>query len=491
MKAIASKIIGMLFLAAMLASCTFSFLEVGDISIPEDQLVCTITDIVPDGKMYSYSTKAGVLQYYVEHYYTAGGKEKQQQKYSSAGVLQYSYLYEYDAAGNQSFAAYYDATNTLGWYRVSTYTGALVESIREFNGANALQWTKRYSYGTDTLAEKVLGLAAFDGSDTLTDYTQYEYTTFKNEIKPSITRVYGKTAATVKASSRALVSLTRPTTPTLTIPAMPDAAAYTALGALSYTYYYYDENGESEIVMDKDWYPQKITRTDGRVAKPVSMQLTWGTDHRISRKSSYYGTTLALDVALTYDSVSGYPTKAVTTGAMLLLPLEYEIIYDTSQIPTRLNVSSDGKLLQWFEYKYTGPSLPLTLTAIRSVDPFAMFDELVKAQLEILHYNGDNILLETFQFLADGNNIRLNVLDAAKANAINGYYLGAYDVEGRVASLTSHSADGTQLWSNSYSYADAIKLLDANIPEFGRLVDTYLTNDMANYAQAFVMDMLF
>jgi hypothetical protein len=506
-------------LVLALASCNFGFLDDADLTGTGE--VLTVVETAFDGgKRYSYYNSDTVLQYYEDHFIT-DSRTMQMQRYSAEDLLRYGYLYQYDG-DNRTLVAYYDSASTIKWYQVFTYPGTLVQTSAEFNAANILQWSRRYEYGTgDPQTGTIMASASYDGTGTLTGCAIYEY--LDGTISLSFLTEYGTVSCAVagsmsvagsvsgsapvsRATSKALepvkVNFLAPTIPEYTVPSIPDNAARSALGVSGYTYWHYDpaNNGTSELRLNEDWYPIRVSHSDDRLRleKSVSVELEWNDANQITRKKSYYGTTLALDVSMTYNA-DGYPLKASTSGAAMLLPLDFELIY-AERVPARLNVSSNGSLLQWFKYEYAGAVLPASFSSIRSIDPFALLDDLVKSSLVIKHYDGDDNRIETFEFIADDNDFRVNVRDSN--NALNGYYLASYDADDLVASLSAYDGAGSPQWEYSYGYADAVTdealLAKAGLSEaglstadFGRLAETYLTDDLTEYAKGFVMDLLF
>lgn len=465
-------------LALALASCNFGFLDDADLSGAGEVLREEVTAIT-GGERHAFYNSADELQYYEDHYITAA---------------------------KTMLLAYYNASNELRWYRAFTYNGETFETIAEYDGADARQWSRRYQYGngTDAPLTAIAKAASFASDGTPTGCAVYDE--FDSSDRASFMTSYGGVSCAVaglsvakaapgvaaRSTTRAIAPLKVPVAPVYAVPPIPDSPALDTLGVSGYTYWNYDSYGTSELSMDEDWYPVRVARVDSRVAETVSMELSWSAGHRISRKMSYYGSTLALDVSMTYND-DGYPVQASTSGAAMLLPLDYELVYENG-VPARLNVSSNGSLLQWFKYEYTGAALPASLSAIRGIDPFALLDDLAESELTIEHYDGDDNRIETFEFLAAGDDFRVNVRDSD--NALNGYYLASYDAGGKIASLSAYDGADSLQWNNSYSYTDLVEdavLLSkaAGVSDFGRLAETYLTDDVQEYAKGFVMDLLF
>jgi len=524
----------LLLIVALVSACTFGFLDDADLGDGEEGLHSVKTTIEGGYKIEWYNS-AEVLQYYAEFYLT-GELVNQMQSYSATGILRYSYLYQYDADGNKTLVAYYDSANALAWYQIFQYSGTLVSATAEYDGAGLIQWSRQYAHGTGTLAGRVLSSASFDEDGTLDGCAVYTYNSDAEPKAVSMT-AYGlvpcgvstaPAASAVPAASsasgvpvvftavtassratrsgatpRARITLVPPSPPEYVLKSMPDQSALDALGVDSYTFWQYDTHGSSELTLTDEWYPTRVSRTDDRIEEAVSMELSWDASHRIERKKSYYGSTLALDVTMSYTD-TGLPAVATTTGAAMLLPLEYALTYDGYR-PTRLDVSSNGNLLQYFEYDYTNPpTLPGSVEELRTIDPFAFLEELKGATFSIHHFDGDDKLVETFSFSAAGDGLKVDVLDSTGAS--NGYYLVTYDASGFKASLACFGADNVQQWSYSYGYEDAVADLEdaataagIDLDSMGRLAETYIADAVEDgtadyfieYAKGFVMDLLF
>ncbi|MBU0927994.1 MAG: hypothetical protein KKA67_09615 [Spirochaetes bacterium] len=486
-------------LTMLLASCNFNFLGDADLSVSEDALRVVESEI-PGGVRYSYYDSSDTLQYY-EDRYSADGRVTQSERHAANGDLRYAYLYRYDAGGNKILTAYYDSSKALRWFQAYSFAGDRLETIAEYDAASALQWSRRYAYGDGTsgpLGELVRS-ASFNAAGEPTAGSVYRYDGGRAFL---MTAYGGVSVAAAGASvsgsaqaSRSLGDFAEPTTPAYSVPAIPSDDAFAAIGVSSYACWLRDAYGETQVSLDSAWYPTRVVREDSRLpdGKDVSVTIEWDSNRRISRKKSYYGSTLAFDVAMSYTP-EGYPLRASTSGAALLLPLDYALAYEAGR-PVRLDVQSAGTTLQWFEYAYSGPPAPLSLEEARTVDPFAFLDGLATAGLKIRHYDGDDALVETIEFTAEGTGLRLNVYDAS--GVLNGYYLAAYSGDSLIASLSSYDSAGAKHWGYEYGYADAASLADAagatlaDFPELGRLSEAYITDDILDYAQGFVMDLLF
>lgn len=486
MKSLTLKL-GLLFAILSLVACNFDFLQNADLGLEENGYVTE--EAIPGGIRYKHFTGSDVLKYYEDHYLT-DNRCVQIQRYSAQGQLQYTYAFAYDGDGRKSLMAYFDAASQLIWYQTFTYSDTELASITEYKAGEIRQWVRLYDYDNTNPEEPLLTLHAVFNSDlSLAGGFIIGY----DAGSPRQKTVYGSMTPTrglINASSRALLDLDLPALPDpASLPGVPTQAMLEALGISSRTFWFYDEFGTSEIQLDKDWYPLQVSRTDTRIAKTASLQLEWEAG-RIKRKKSFYGTTLALDLTLAYTA-SGLPKTISSRGAALLLPLDYTFTYADTGLPEKIEVSNSGNLLQYFELSYSGDVPDLAGVQQRGIDPFAWNDLLDQAGLTISHYDGDNRLIQSFSAAKVDDTLRIEVRNPD--SSLNGYYSLAYDVNGRAASLTAFDASAVRQWSYEYSYAesDLIALTGLDEADFGRLAETWLTDDLVEYAKAFIVDLLF
>lgn len=501
-------------IAALVLSCDFGFLGGLESGGPDEALTLTVEPFA-GGERLLWSRSDGTLAYYEDHY-TESGRTVQLQRYAADGTFRYGYLYQYDGNGHKTLAAYYDAASALRWYQAFMIQDGLIVASAEFDAAGAPQWGRRYEYGGGATAGKPLKSARFDAAGLLSGGAEYAYDLSGRE---ELVTAYGESdamgaralapPAQLSAASAARVArnLAAPLKLNFIMPSVPVGYAFpdmpanfASLPVAGYGYTFYDEHGSSYVELRADWYPLKVSRTDDRIDRAVAVEAAWDASNRLIGKKSWYGSTLALELSLSYDA-SGYPASLSASGAAMLLPLRYDLSYAESgvRVPVRLNVSSGGALLQYFTYRYEGLDgivLPSNPEELRSLDPFAFLDGFAEAVVSIDHYDGDDTLIETFSFSRDGSSLRVDVKDGA--GALSGYYLASYDPDGRMASLGSYNAAGLELWSNAFGYADAVRLGELlgaqaapELERLGRLAEHYLGDGITSYAQAFVMDLLF
>ncbi len=294
-----------------------------------------------------------------------------------------------------------------------------------------------------------------------------------------------------------------------------------SLDLVNYRLAWKDTDGSSLVKVEplpggSIFRPVSMERTDRRLGNStVRMNLSYDAESgRISAKETYYGNTLALRIAMTYDT-DGFPTSMDTTGAALLLPLKYDITWGDGHSLDRLDLRGNGALMQYFVFEYNVgdaidgvddalSSLPLTLSDACTFDVFdfgnAFKNAIATAGMSIAHYDGEKTLVETFKLGAltddEDNNLGLKAevwtapSEAHPDGELNGSYRIGYE-NVLAVSLGAYKADGTSLWTQSYGYTesdvaafiDSLGLPDqsdlkAFFAEVGSLYETWVPEDL-------------
>jgi hypothetical protein len=484
----------------LLSACDMSFITQDTDLTDEAALIEETTDL-PGGaghRVSWYIQEGHVLQYYEDHYVT-DGKEVQIQRFSATNTLSYTYLMAY-TGDNKTLLAYYSASNALVWYQAFTYTASnCVETIREYDAANALQWAGKYAYGSSAAPDKATVSATYASDFTLkaATITTFDATTGKPleetsyalpEAAASIAEARSVSAS--GASPRALLALTAPTVPAL--PAtwdLPDPATI-SLPVSGHSLWFYDPFGTTAVAFSAAWYPLSVKRSDdSRLTAPVTVDLSYDEQGRISGKTTRYGDVVALDATIEYEDASSFfPVRVDTTGRALYMPLVYDIAYDADHRPLTLTVSNADSVMARFDYEYAGPAVPTSVAALRSIDPFQFMDSLLTANLKIRQYDGDGILVETFNVVPVENGVKVEVIwpDGSQ----HGYYLALNDSSGQTISLAAYSAAGAQLWINSYGYAGAVEEAQAQFGRISEVIDVDLAGIGSMDGGSFLYDLL-
>jgi hypothetical protein len=426
------------------------------------------------------------------------------QHYAADGILGYSHAYDYNANGDLTLDARYDGSSVLSCFNVTDYDSFNnVTSVRAYDGSSTLTSAYKYDFLTSAADALVSQWGTFNSASTvssMTVNTYYADAPTKLFYETSYAAAASDTASTAIAAqrsaqaarSREVVAASKLSLTLPTVPAVPTLSLSTdGLSVSGYTFYEYDDCGTSVLTLNSGYYPTNFLRKgDTRVSKDINVALTWDSAGRIAEKLTTYGATSALDVQITYESAASYfPTKIVTTGASLLVPLTYDIAYadSTHHWPQRVSVSSNaGTLLQYFEYEYSGSDYTTLYNDAKSLDPFKFFDDVIKSVVKIKHYDGDGNLVENFVFSADTANRGLRVDVTSPADVANGYYFLGYDTAGNVASLSGYAADGTQTFAYTYDCNSAINTVTQ---QAARYIE-YLPADATSIATNFLYDLL-
>lgn len=499
-------LIAAIVLLVLFMACDFAFLD-GDRTIPTGGLHYHDENFA-DGGGYrrTWHDDDEVVQYY-EDFFITDGLLMQHQNLDPAEALRFAYAYSYDGQRRMAVEAYYDSTAALVWYDAFSWTAeGNLEVQREYDASGALQWARRYAYAAAEVDGRV-SISAFFGPDlalraaACNDYDPHDRLSKESYFGedetgqpaasarafPAFDPASARAGRAAPARSRAILALALPAVPEMPALDMPADAAAIALAPSGSRYWFYDSATEalpaSSVAFDAEWYPTALFRSDPAAYQDISVALGYDGLKRISRKRTEYGSVVALDVGIEYDGDTLFPVRVETSGSSLLMPLDYGIEYDADRRPIRVSVSSNGALLHYFTYAYSGPSVG-SVEEARSIDPFRFMDELMAANLVISHYDGDEVLIETFTASAIPEGLRVDV--HTPEGVLNGYYVLAKDTEGNLVSFSSYSADGTKAWSYSYDYTLAIAELAGQAE---RLLE-YLPEGAAEYANAFAFDLL-
>lgn len=487
-------LIALVALIALVSSCTFDFFDDAK-DIAETDTLHSVTQTTENVQVTKWYDTSETLQYSEEGYIQSGSRQIEQvQKYSASGELKHTYRYIYNAAAQIDLVAYYDSSDSLQWFHVYTFDENDRISVQaEYNGSAILQWARKYTYvpssetasGEISTVSSFTSLAQLDGVAVYSFLTgskkwnkEVSYGTIGNVISddPAICALIAEDVNVTSVTNHGRISVTMPNRPeslALTVPVDPS----TVLSLTGYRFAYYDDYGNSKISLNPSWYPLSAVRDDSRLdGNDLQVDLTYDSANRIVNKTTYYGSTKALSVDIAYDS-GNYPTTVTTTGAAMLLPLEYTMAYDEYRRPSKISVTSEGKRLHYFNFAYSGTPAALTITTDRSIDPFNFLDSLLSVEMTITHYDGDDDLVESFYAHAVTEGIQIDVIKPdGKAN---GLFLVTRDAAGRPVSFTTKNAKGKTLNVQEFSFADA--QIDAlSEATFGRLVEVFIPNDTSN-----------
>jgi len=481
------------------------------------------------------------LQYSDEKYILPGTEKStrlidQIQSYTAMGKLKYSYQYTYTAAGYPETMAYYDAANALKWFYAFEYvtvgTAIKLSAQYEYDAAGVLQWAKKYAWNDTGLATGELKSAVrFSQSSAIECSMNYYFLSDSKKWNMEISRGSGSASigpgntpsvysAGAKNSdsvpSHGRLPLLSPSIPVSPVLPVPSDLSSTGLLATGYRFQYEDTYGVSQVSLDKDWYPVLAYRTDSRIGTdPLLVELSYDSAHRIVQKATSYGSTKALVVTVAYDK-DNFPTSIGTSGAAMMLPLEYSVEYGTNHQIKKISVTSGGSLLRYFTYNYTAPTKPVVMPTSRSIDPFAFIDALLSSGVTICEFDGGDKPIEAFVSRqadpvpgATTTGVIFDVHIENPSGAVNGSFTVTIDSSGIPVALSSKKADGTELWNREFGAQTVLlnrvktEITDFPVKEkltgfdnsYGRLLETYLPatgeTPSAGIAKNFMYDLLF
>lgn len=476
----------------MMSSCSLNFLDTDDDT--EEKENYTVYDKQTDTK-FSYNSKDNLL--WSEVYdFNASGQCIFVRHLLPSGLVLWSKIYSWDG-DNVEIEAYYDSNDQLTWYNQFIYnsnnkliqqvnyegasdlqwfnsfsytgTGKELQTIR-FNNSSSLEWAYQYTYdGSDRLLES----SAYNTTTNRTAYIKHEWNSSDQPLKKT---GYGTTqsADTFKTTCKDFsfpdyggVNTSNRNIPVLTIPAVPTTPAVPAVTLTDIelpsewmSLWQYDSFGYSKVTLNSDNLPVYIKRDapDYLNDLPIEVELSYS-ENKVASKTTTYNNQKVLKLEFLYDP-DGYPISIETTGTSLLIPLRYNLSYDTNHFPESISIFNESAMLQKFVYVYS-----VDTGTIADLQDFAKLGEPT-----INHYDGDNTLIESFVF--DYNDV--DTITVTVNNALgdpNGSYQLTYDENDNVTSLSSYNSDKNQLWKYNYSYDDLnnriaeMRLDENDIPE--------------------------
>lgn len=502
----------------LFSSCAFNF-ENDSKDITVDESLHTTIEASDSVQVVKWWNKDDALQYYEVQFVLSGtetGSRKidQIQHYSAAGDLKWSYVYSYNSDTLVEKVTYFSAADTTpSFFHVFVYdTEKRVIEQAEYDGAGLLQWVRTNSYKVTDAAVDPIENAASYNSEPKNDGT-IKYSFFPDSITWNMEVTYG-------SNSNIVVGLTAPS-PTaeavtispisahekivLSAPATPGSVTLVpeTLSVAAYRFAYTDPLGKSVVSLNPAWYPVSVIRSgDDRLGgNTVQVDLAYDGSNRIISKTTHYGSAMALKVILEYNA-SNFPIKITTTGAALLLPMEYTFEYDENNRPAKISITTAGTVLQYFEYMYPDATVSLIMDNVHSIDPFSFLESLLSANVIIKNFNGDKILQQTFTIQAVTAGLQINV---TKPDEIfNGSYNVKYNTDGKAIGLSAKDKNDNEVWAMEFALPDAAFELyatgvDSSL-KFGRIFETYVPADSsaaleteaaAAICNNFIYDLLF
>ncbi len=511
--------LALLCAAITLSSCNWELSD--DDADLDDVVVTTQTETTATVEKVS-TFKNGELSCYVVRYISdpAARTVDQEQFYKADGVLLYSWKYGRNAEGLVTTAAYYGSSGGLSHYYAYAYgTGDAVTVQAEYDSSGSLTWLRRYETNA---AGGIETAASFNVSLAMTGALKYYYIdetkgwnmeiaygsdsgSLAGDVKVERPSACDATLDSIVAEER--LELALPVVDSLPEPAIGDPAS-SGLPVSGYRFSLDDDNGNTVVSLDKDYFPLSGTRSDKRLDGKVRVDLTYDDAKRIASKETYYGSTLALGISVEYLGDTLYPTRVETSGKSMLMPLDYEIAYGDNREITSVGVFSGDTLVRSFDYAYAVPVVaPLSAREVRGMDPFAFLGDMLKAGVTISEYDGDGALIETFTGTSNATGVavevRLPTDSGEPAGAVNGSFRITYDDEGNCSSIAAYAKDNEEVWREEISlFTDMWDDLETTATtafdeavSYGSMVETMIPENassvIAKVQENFVYNLLF
>ena len=400
----------------------------------------------------------------------------QEQSYTANGTLVGVWKYRRNPSGLVDVAAYYGADRALAYSFAYAYdAGGMVSTQAEYDASGNLEWLRRYSLKASGSASGALESAAsFNGSLKLDGGLRYyfidtaQYPSKKWNLEVAYGTASGSLSGGVDAenpkagavtleslSTESLIDLTLPSPGTIPSPAIPADFPAAGLAVSGYRVSLDDGYGNTTVALDSAWYPLSGTRTDSRLKKAMTVDVSHDAQNRVTSESLHYGTTLALKVDVTYEAGSSlFPVHVSTSGSSMLLPLDYDIAYGPNHEVTGISAYSHGTLVRRFAYAYSAPvTAAVTVPALRGMDPFAFLSDFLKAGVVISEYDGDGKLIETFTSTASVSGVQVAVnnptAEGGAGGDLNGTFEVSFDSAGNCDVIVAKGADGSVAWSKN------------------------------------------
>jgi hypothetical protein len=428
--------------------------------------------------------------WYEKYQYDSAGRVLVEQRYNPANILQWTYLRSFesqvaveayyngsdalvwytvcrlDAAGKTTATENYDGANVLQYLETTTWTNGLETRKARYSGSPlALEWAVTYDYDA---SGKVTEQKNYGSDGVLTGRLVHSWDSQGREIRQEGYGAQGlPSAARVGAAARPQTAAPRaPVLPAVPAAAVEPAATLTeATLDLAWTRdWRYDEHGWFALALGADKYPLNVARSDDRLAGKLDTTLSWeqvGSYEgvpikRITEKKTKYGSDLALDLKLGYDSL-GWPNTLGLSGKAMLMPLDFTMSYNENPHTPRSLAASQGDTPLYrldFEYRDITITVAPPSTPYVSIDPFNFTAGVLSA---VKSYDGDGKYLGqyTFEYDFDGQGgTRISSLKADGSD--NGRFELTFDLAAKKSFLTSYGPSNNVVWHYEYGLDDAL-----------------------------------
>lgn len=456
-----------LIAVAALSGCNFDYLEEALNSYDEDTSDLVIEWNADETIRTAYDSETNEVVWYETWEYDEDDSNLLcVQRFTPEDVLKWSTLYKY-ANGLKVQEVCYSSADELLWYSVFVYNdSSLLEAECNYDETSTLQWFDVYGYTGDLLVSR----ARYNSGSVMTNGYFWEYDGSDRKIKE--THYSGIT-------SRNSAGLTYPEAGDT-----PDFPPFSTDGQTlaDWTMWSYDTNGYFSMQFDADNYPIEMYREDDRMTRALTVEIDYYANHVPKSKVTSYGSDTVLDVQLTYNS-SGYLSVVDTTGEGLLIPLRYEIDYNSDLSIDKLSIYQSDTILFYFTYD----SSISTDQSVHPLDPIGF----TGTDYTITQHDGDGAKLGSYEVTTDLDAGEVMVQAYTAAGAANGYYLSKLDASGNVATFECWSAAGVRQWYYSYDYTaiagEIMRTAEEQWDAINDVVEDYTSIDPTTL----IMDMLF
>ena len=525
--------------AVLFSACNFGFMDKNNDGIKDPSVIKTETTTFKDveiRKVYKYASAeatAGTLQY-IEQYWVEtpesdSRRVDQIQRFSASGVLEYTKIYTFTDTdtdtdtdpllGKVESYALYGSNNKLQYFSEYEYCEVTVNAEpqtrllaqHEYTSTEPSALMRKSSLlfqyeDSGKAAGQIKGAAYFGPDSDPSKFIECSLWYFLPDSElwnmkvSSITKPSSLVAPSIMSVLEAKSGFTGVSTPTdivgpksdiakFGLPSAPVLAmpTFSDLKETQYSFQYKDDKGSSVIDFNSSWYPQEVARKDSRLSEIVRIRLVHDTKGRITSKKTFYGSTLALQIDVSYDNNSR-PLEISASGAAMTLPVSLALDWNESNLLNTIIFSTGKTALQYFVFSYKeGFSLPSSPNFERlfSIDPFSLVEDLfvtlnnfMESEVVISHYDigadhkvdsdkpeGDDTLLQTFVFsLEEDIGAKITVYKPSinaetgkkvesliEAN-INGTYSITY-TNGLASKITASNAKGEEVWAREFGYS--------------------------------------
>ncbi len=361
--------------------------------------------------------------------------------------LQWYSRFSYDISGNLLMKANYDARGQFQWFEAREYsdTGQVVNKARYTEaGPSSAEGEWFYTFEFDDQDRETLQKKYLPGDLTTPTVTIPE------AVSPQL-----------QQGSAHAFDIPLPTSESLTpLPDTPSFGSPETQGwALTWTKKtWHRENGQFSMKYDTGNKPLELELSSEELEGEIKIALAYDEKDRPKSKITTYQGTEVLNLGFDYTS-AGLVEKVTTSGASLLVPLDYEITYDENNLPTRIDINKDDTTLQYFEYTYQSTDTDGGPTIVdQYLDPLSFGGKVAS----ITQYDGDGNQIGIYSFTYDDINEEIRIEAQEYDNESDTYLSKGYfliklgeengPADGKPVVFSSYNKDDERVWYYEYEY---------------------------------------